>query len=251
MGSPENFSLAELSSAFGDIGARLVGLTEPASVMQSLVDMAVAQIPGAEYAGITVGRTSQSFATVASTDDIVLRTDAIQYELGSGPCVDAILEQTIFNAGDLRSDARWPEFGRRAVEMTGITSMLSMRLYLEADESVIAGMNTYSHKPMAFDEVSETIATLLATHGALAVANATAREKARNLMTALESSREIGMAIGILMALHKVTQEQAFNILRLASQHTHRKVSDLAGTVVETGTLPDIPVRRNNEGEPG
>jgi hypothetical protein len=39
------------------------------------------------------------------------------------------------------------------------------------------------------------------------------------------------------MALHKVTREQAFDLLRVASQRLHRKLADIARDVAETGTL--------------
>jgi hypothetical protein len=113
-----------------------------------------------------------------------------------------------------------------------------MRFYVESDEGIIAGLNMYSHQPNAFDENSEAIAQLLATHGALAVGKAAAQAKARNLLRALESSREIGMAMGIIMTQHKVTRDQAFDLLRMASQHTHRKLAVIAAEVTETGALP-------------
>ncbi len=63
---------------------------------------------------------------------------------------------------------------------------------------------------------------------------------------ALDTSRNIGTAIGILMATHRLTQDQAFLLLRVASQHTHRKVHDLARDVIDTGTLDisDLPTDR-------
>jgi GAF domain-containing protein len=239
------FSLSELSGVFDDIGSRLVSQDDPSQVLDLLVGQAVAWVPGADYAGVTVGGLGGRFTTVAATDEIVLAADGIQYELGSGPCVDAVLKQTIFNARDLRTDHRWPEFARRVVETTGITSMLSLRLYMEDDRGMIAGLNTYSHQPAAFDEVSETIALLMATHGALAVSNAAAQQKVRNLERALQTRTEIGIAMGVLMALHKVTRDQAFDLLRIASQHAHRKLADIAHQVAETGALPTIPVRRS------
>jgi GAF domain-containing protein len=240
-----DFSLSELSRVFDEIGSRLVGHDDPNAVLGVLADEAVAGIPGAEYAGITVGGQGRGFATVAATDDVVLLVDGIQYELGSGPCVDAVLQQTIFSAPDLRADERWPEFARRAVEVTGILSMLSLRLYMEDDRGLIAGLNAYSRRAGAFDEVSETIALLIATHGALAVSNATAQQKVRNLEQALKTRTDIGIAMGVLMATQKVTRDQAFDLLRIASQHAHRKVAEIAQQVAETGALPTIPVRRS------
>ena len=116
--------------------------------------------------------------------------------------------------------------------------MLSVRLYDEDDAHVIAGLNMYSRTVGAFDDTSEAMANLLATHGAAAVARATAEAKTRNLLVALKSSREIGVAMGIIMAYEKVTRDQAFDLLRIASQHTHRKVADIAAEVAETGVLP-------------
>jgi AmiR/NasT family two-component response regulator len=39
------------------------------------------------------------------------------------------------------------------------------------------------------------------------------------------------------MSQHKITREQAFNLLRITSQHTHRKLSQIAADVADTGTL--------------
>jgi AmiR/NasT family two-component response regulator len=52
------------------------------------------------------------------------------------------------------------------------------------------------------------------------------------------------MAIGILMALHRVSDTQAFDMLRVASQHTHVKLREVAEEVILTGAAPNWPVRR-------
>jgi GAF domain-containing protein len=234
------FSAGDLSALFAEIGQELNVADDGNLVLQALVRLAARRVDGAEYAGVSVGRAGARFATVAATDDVVNKTDAIQYELGSGPCVDAIINETTFNVGDLRSDPRWPKFGARCVERTGIVSMLSMRFYVEDDRELIAGLNMYSREPKAFDEHSEALAHLLATHGAVAVARATAEKKSRNLLEALKNSREIGVAMGVLMAGEKITRDQAFDLLRMASQRTHRKLAHIAAEVADTGELPSV-----------
>jgi transcriptional regulator with GAF, ATPase, and Fis domain len=233
-------SAAEMARLFDDIAAELQAAPDGNSALSTLTDVAVRRVDGAEYAGITVGRENQEFHTLAATHERVFACDKIQYELGAGPCVDAALTRSSYTVDDLRSDPRWPQFGPRCVEQTGIVSMLSIRVYLETDLEVIAGLNMYSREPAAFDEQSEAVAHVLATQGALAVGKAAARAKARNLERALETSREIGMAMGILMSSEKVTREQAFDLLRVASQRTHRKLADIAVDVADTGTL-DLP----------
>ena len=64
-----------------------------------------------------------------------------------------------------------------------------------------------------------------------------ANDRARNLKRALESNREIGVAIGVLMHEHRLSRVQAFDVLRAASQDSNRKLADIAIEVVDTGTL--------------
>jgi hypothetical protein len=230
----------ELALDFAMIGREFASLENATSVYTRLCETAVQRVPGAEFAGVTIGRNG-SFKTVGATAAAVDEVDAIQYRLGSGPCVDATVHQDIFRSDDLRTDPRWPEFGPRAFEATGVTSMLSQRLYLENDETLIAGLNLYSTCPAAFQEPAASIAVLLATHGAIAVASAASREKAANLTAALKNSREIGIAMGIVMTRVKVTREQAFDLLRISSQHCQRKLALIATEVADTGQLPALP----------
>jgi ANTAR domain-containing protein/GAF domain-containing protein len=242
----DRFSPAEFAALFADIGRQLNSEHDSKALLGALTAMAVQAVPGADHAGITEGREGGRFTTVAATDDLVNLVDQIQYDLRSGPCVDAIVENTTFRAADLRRDRRWPDFGDRAFQKAGIISMLSLRLYVETDGGAIAGLNMYSHSPDAFDDSSEAIAVLLATHGALAVGKAAAQVKAANLLIALKNSREIGVAMGILMSQHHVTRDQAFDLLRITSQHTHRKVSQIATHVADTGALPEVPTTRQS-----
>jgi AmiR/NasT family two-component response regulator len=63
-----------------------------------------------------------------------------------------------------------------------------------------------------------------------------AQEKIAHLEAALASNRRIGMALGIIMATHRVTEEQAFERLAAQSRREQRKLRDVAETVVLTGT---------------
>jgi len=220
---------------YTNVGRMLAVHRQAAQTFAAICDTAVQIVPGAQHASISRGRSGR-FETVGATGDLPQRVDLIQYELGSGPCVDAILEDTVFRTGDLPGDARWPEFGRRAFAEAGVMSMLAFRLYLE-DDDLIAALNLFSTEPHAFDESAVTIGTLLATHGALAVSGSIARERIANLERALMTNREIGIAVGVLMTQHKITREHAFDLLRIASQHGHRKLADIAAGVANTGSL--------------
>jgi AmiR/NasT family two-component response regulator len=64
-----------------------------------------------------------------------------------------------------------------------------------------------------------------------------ATNRAVNLQRALQSNREIGVAMGILMQRNQFTRQQAFDVLRVASQSSNRKLADIASEVADTGTL--------------
>jgi hypothetical protein len=64
------------------------------------------------------------------------------------------------------------------------------------------------------------------------------RAQIANLEIALSTARRIGAAMGIVMAAYRVTEEQAFATLRIASQHSHRKLRDVAEDVLVTGVTP-------------
>jgi AmiR/NasT family two-component response regulator len=56
---------------------------------------------------------------------------------------------------------------------------------------------------------------------------------------ALDTNREIAMAIGIIMNNRKLDQTRAFDLLRAVSQHHHTKLRELAASIVSTGEIPE------------
>jgi AmiR/NasT family two-component response regulator len=65
-----------------------------------------------------------------------------------------------------------------------------------------------------------------------------ARDLARNLEVALESRAVIDQAKGILMERHKLTADQAFQLLVEVSSRTNVKLRGIAEELVRTGELP-------------
>jgi hypothetical protein len=204
--------------------------------LRTLTRSCLQVVPHAESAGITCV-SSKGFESVAATSELAERVDQIQFELRSGPCVDAAVQETIYRTDDLRSDPRWPEFGRRASEETGVLSMLSYRLFFEDDDDLAAALNVYSTEAGAFDDTAQMAGLAASTFGAELITSRRRRAEIAHLERALASNREIGAAIGVLMAQHRVTRQQAFDLLRMASQNTHRKLVDIAHDVVDTGVL--------------
>jgi AmiR/NasT family two-component response regulator len=84
---------------------------------------------------------------------------------------------------------------------------------------------------------------LLAALGGLAFTTAAVHEeeerKATQLQAALATREMIGQAQGILMERERISPDQAFDILRRASQHLNLKLRVVAQSLVDTGERPE------------
>jgi len=225
-----------LVDQFGDLGSRISAMAKTVDAMEAITATTASILDTAEAVAISRGCDGK-FETLAPTNELPPKVDAIQYELLSGPCVDAALQSTVFRTGDLENDDRWPEFGKRAAQEYDVHSMLAVRLFIEDSDDVIAGLNCYSTARDAFSERDQACAELIAIYSAAAVTAVTEAERSRNLRVALESNRQIGVALGILMGRYKITDDEAFSLMQMASQRTHRKLRDIAADVAQTGDL--------------
>lgn len=249
-GSPD---LALLGNQFGEISRRLAasdGQIDP----QLVVSLASAAVPHAHHCGITLLHRDGAPESVVVSDDLPARVDALQYTLLEGPCLDASEGDDLVVCDDLESDDRWPAFGPACASSIGVHSMLSVRVLLVGTDR--AALNFYSTTPSAFDDLDAGVASIFAPFAAMAVNQVVREREVNNLGAALGNSRQIGTAIGVLMARYKVTSERAFELLSEASQHLNRKLRDVAADVELTGELPAVagagrpPAQRALEPEP-
>jgi transcriptional regulator with GAF, ATPase, and Fis domain len=181
-------------------------------------------------------------STPAASSDVPQKVDAIQYEVGEGPCLDAIREHEVFRTGDLGRERRWPRFSARAQKETGVTSMVCFRLFVEGD--TLGALNLYSKVTDAFDDRATAVGSVFAAHAAVALSTALHDEQ---MEEALESRDVIGQAKGILMAREHVNADEAFDMLRRASQRVNVKLRDIARQIADSASDPPP----SGEGEQG
>jgi len=162
-----------------------------------------------------------------------LRISSEQHE---GIVSEAVTGGRTVVVDDFATDDRWPHYKARILRDTPIRSALAYLLRLGGRDLGVLAM--YSPQPGYFTDRMQDVAALLADHAAIAVAHASASDRVNNLEIALSTNRKIGVAIGVLMARMSLTHEQAFDLLRTTSQHTHRKLRDVAEYVEMTGELP-------------
>jgi hypothetical protein len=224
----------DLAVLYAYLADRIARRRTTYDALSAVTDVAISVVPGVHHASITRQR-DEGFQTLAPTSAVATGADKLQYELGSGPCVDSVRIDGPLLSTNLATDLRWPAYGPQVAAEFGIGSMLSMHMVL--DEDIHASLNLYSEGLDSFSPRSETMATVLTTHGALAVSGVIARERAEHLENALTNSRRIGTAVGILMFARKLTADQAFAVMRVVSQNSNRRMILIAEEVIETGTL--------------
>lgn len=201
-----------------------------------VVQFAARGVPGADDVGITLTADGRKVTTLAAAGDLAPRVDEIQGAVGEGPCLQALTQSDVVWAPDLGSDSQWPRFAARATTLTQVRCMLSYRLFLTGSQR--GALNFYATKPKAIVETDIPLGAIFAAYASLALLNVVHKDTIMNLERALESNREIGVAMGILMAREVCTQQQAFDRLRTASQNLNRKLRDVAADVTAQGELP-------------
>lgn len=201
--------------------------------LQRVVDVACASVAGCSMAGITLHDRAGP-TTAAASSEIALEVDAIQYSEDSGPCLDAYRRQVVNRIESTDTDQRWPEFSRAAAA-NGVRSTLSFPLIVGSDG--LGALNLYSDIEWGFDEVAERTGGVFAAHASVTLANARAywvtEDLRRNLELALETRAVIDQAKGILMAREGCSADEAFEVLKRASQRTNRKLHQIAQEIVD------------------
>jgi GAF domain-containing protein len=220
-----------------------VRVTDDANLQDALRKVATAGcqlISNCTAASVTLiedGRAS----TVGSTGGVADAVDQIQYAVGDGPCLQAAREGRVVHLDGHVQDPPWPEFVSAAAE-NGVLSTLSLPVTVPGNNTC-GSLNLYSGEPNGFSDTDEALCKAFALHASVVVSNAhaywAAQEMTRNLTSAMASRSTIEQAKGMLMASHRVSAAEAFEMLVRRSQAENRKVRDIAASMIELASQGD------------
>lgn len=205
--------------------------------LDRVVAHAVDLVDGCEASGILVVEDGKVH-TVAATHALARESDRVQGELGEGPCLNATLdEEQVFRIADMAAAAdRWPRYAP-AAHALGIGSAMGFLLFTE--EENLGALNLYSSRPHAFGPRTEHVGWLLAAHASVAISSARTDAQLRE---AMGTRQDVGEAVGIIMERHKLTTEQAYDLLRSQARTRHVRLRELARTVLAEGGLGGGPM---------
>lgn len=178
---------------------------------------------------------------VSSSDTVLQHLEDLQIELDEGPCLYAYRQAQMIQATDLRDDARFPQFGPRAVEV----GMLAVFSYpLQYEQQVFGALNLYRKEPGWLDDQQAQLGAAFADISTLYLMHGSDDERReqlnRQLQGALDSRVVIEQAKGFVAACRNLTPSEAFELLRGHARRTGRKLRVVAAEVVER----ELPVDR-------
>ena len=218
-----------------------VGKSTIREALQQVVDLAATAVPPATMTGISM-LVDGKVKTSIFSDPEVAEIDQAQYEAGTGPCLDSFRDGEVYGIPSTERDDRWASFSATAFAH-GIRSTLSLPL-LVGDDS-LGALNFYSEHENGFAEADQRAAELFAAQAAVVLGNAQAVDDARTLneglQEAMRSRATIEQAKGIFIAQSGVGPDEAFDLLRRASQRENRKLRDVAEDTVRQHTRGTPP----------
>ena len=219
--------------AFSELGALVVGAQPLGQVLTRVAELAQACIPGAEEVSVTLIEGQSGARSAAFTGQLAVALDERQYESGFGPCLDAAEAGQVVRINDTAKNDTYPDFAAIAARQ-GVRNSVSIGMPMP--QRIVGGLNVYRFEDTPLDEDSVQLLEVFAGFAAIALANhslyASAVAVSANLQTAMQSRAVIEQAKGVLMGRLHCSAEEAFQHLATQSQHTNRKLRDIAADVV-------------------
>ena len=219
--------------AFSELGALVVGAQPLGQVLTRVAELAQACIPGAEEVSVTLIEGQSGARSAAFTGQLAVALDERQYESGFGPCLDAAEAGQVVRINDTAKNDTYPDFAAVAARQ-GVRNSVSIGMPMP--QRIVGGLNVYRFEDTPLDEDSVQLLEVFAGFAAIALANhalyASAVAVSANLQTAMQSRAVIEQAKGVLMGRLHCSAEEAFQHLATQSQHTNRKLRDIAADVI-------------------
>lgn len=223
-----------LINSFHELSALVLSQESVGSTLDVVSDLAVKTIPACDVASVSLVR-PKGISTVGSSDAVAQTLDAIQYDTGEGPCLDAIGKDAMwFQIDAMSTDSTWPAFSSRAAG-EGFESLLAFTL--RVDHDTLGALNLYASEAHAFSEEDRDFGAIYAAHVAVSLANAqTQAGRVRSGATSggADISQEIvARAVGILMERDLRSADEALEILQERAEELNVRLGTTAQEVID------------------
>lgn len=173
--------------------------------------------------------------TVSASDAVAARLDELQFDLGEGPCWDALQLRRPVIEPDLRGQPQgmWPSFTPAAIE-AGVGALFVFPLLVGPLR--IGAVDMYAREPVALDEAHKQAATRLA--------DSAGRDLLRRALGSIGqdepdeegnpySRRIVHQATGMVLAQLNVSADDARMVIHAHAYTTDRSMMEVSRAVLD------------------
>jgi len=197
--------------------------------------LSVLPVAGAAVS-VLAGVSGQS--TICSSNATAARLDELQFDLGEGPCWDAMATRRPVLHSDFRHDDAgvWPIFTRAVHEDprgTDVHAIYAFPLFVGSLDIGAVDLYSTTSTPLQSHEVADAseLASVAAWQVLRRILSDTATDDAAGPGT--YNRREVHQATGMVLAQLDITAEEAALLLRAHAFSNGRSVAEVANDVVE------------------
>jgi len=126
---------------------------------------------------------------------------------------------------------KYPEIAKKE----GLVSMLAIPMMIKS--KIIGVINVYTNYEHVFSKNEQDILLSIANLAAIAIENAQLQEESLKIKDLLESRKVIERAKGILMKKYKLTEEDAYNLIRKKSMDASKSMKEVANAIILTSEI--------------
>jgi len=179
-------------------------------------------------------------STICASSSIAVRLDELQFDLGEGPCWQALRSRRPVLAPNLREGvySDWPVFASAVThdqDAAEVTSMFAFPMVVGSLD--IGAVDLYSTSPQTMTRSDVSDASALASVAAWQVLRRVLEEQQFDAdvdnAASRTSRREVHQATGMVLAQLNVSADDAALLLRAHAFSSGRSVRDVATDVVE------------------
>ncbi|MFS3127663.1 GAF and ANTAR domain-containing protein [Nocardioides sp. Bht2] len=234
---PEKPRALSDAARFAAVSEELGALTDQKDTLDRVAELVFDVVPNATYCDAMLRRAGR-WESMVATDDLVVRCGALQLELEEGPLWESPHDPGAFLVTDTAHEERWPRWCAQLAEL-GIRSVVAVQLrsYRDDGDRVMGLISVYDKAAGTFSQDDVDRALVFATHVATALTTA---KLVGRLETSIKTRHLIGVAQGILMQRHNLTEADAYAAIRRYAGEHRLSVGAAAEVVVGGESDPMI-----------
>jgi signal transduction protein with GAF and PtsI domain len=137
---------------------------------------------------------------------------------------------------DVSSDKRYKE--KKLAKREKLVSMLSVPMKVK--ENIVGVINVYTVKKHNFSQDDINMLATAANQAAVAIENTELMVKTKIVQEELETRKRVEKAKGIIMKKHKLSEDEAFKLLRKSSMDKRVSMKEIAEAIILSAEIDRI-----------